>query len=309
MEDVFTALLRQATYFEALKLGAAVRFQQLTKDLDAEIRAVFQTAPETFAGMPRRDFNAFVAELRRTVIDTYQSRATVLVNETRKLIQAETAMYQRIFRADTGKRLVAPTNAELWAKVRNAINPATGLSFEKQMTAFRNSGLNLIEQAVRRGYADKLTAIETLTSIRGTAAAGYSNGVFRRINAWAGSMSNVAYSHAHSVTKDRIAARYYNEYEWVSILDEATTEICEDRHGEVYRYGEGPIPPAHYGCRSETVPVNPEDTERAESLVEWLEQQPSEYLSDLFKGGDRTLDKVKVITLDQFKDKLEIILV
>lgn len=42
---------------------------------------------------------------------------------------------------------------------------------------------------------------------------------------------------------------------WVSTLDNRTTEICMLRDGTVYAVGKGPRPPAHYNCRSTTVPV------------------------------------------------------
>ncbi|MCK5127786.1 MAG: minor capsid protein, partial [candidate division Zixibacteria bacterium] len=48
-------------------------------------------------------------------------------------------------------------------------------------------------------------------------------------------------------------------YQWVATLDSRTTMICGSRDGKIYQYGSGPMPPAHWGCRSTTIPkVKPE---------------------------------------------------
>lgn len=43
--------------------------------------------------------------------------------------------------------------------------------------------------------------------------------------------------------------------QWVSTLDSRTSLICIELDGQIFGIGEGPRPPAHFGCRSRTVPV------------------------------------------------------
>jgi len=43
-------------------------------------------------------------------------------------------------------------------------------------------------------------------------------------------------------------------YEWVSTLDSRTSFICAGRDGKVFQTNNGPMPPAHWNCRSTTVP-------------------------------------------------------
>lgn len=54
-------------------------------------------------------------------------------------------------------------------------------------------------------------------------------------------------------------------YRWVSILDNATTQICRSLDQQVFRFGEGPLPPAHGNCRSSIV---------AEIIGRWLKRGP-----------------------------------
>ena len=55
-------------------------------------------------------------------------------------------------------------------------------------------------------------------------------------------------------------------YRWVSILDDATTQICRSLDGQVFQFGAGPLPPIHVNCRSSII---------AEILGRWLKRTPT----------------------------------
>lgn len=55
-------------------------------------------------------------------------------------------------------------------------------------------------------------------------------------------------------------------YRWVSILDSATSQICRSLDGQVFAFGQGPLPPAHPNCRSSII---------AEMLGRWLKRGPT----------------------------------
>ena len=60
-------------------------------------------------------------------------------------------------------------------------------------------------------------------------------------------MANQAvYSANQDVTK---------KYEYVATLDARTSAICGSLDGKTFKYGEGPMPPQHFNCRSTTVPI------------------------------------------------------
>ena len=110
-------------------------------------------------------------------------------------------------------------------------------------------------------------------------------------------------------------------YRWVSTLDNRTTLICMSRDNKVYtNIGIDPMPPAHFGCRSTTIPVvNPKYNlgakvtgQRAskgasggkpvsanKSYGTWLKTQPREFVdealgaerSELFRAGKLSIDK------------------
>lgn len=64
-------------------------------------------------------------------------------------------------------------------------------------------------------------------------------------------------------------------YRWISILDGKTSQLCRSLSGRVFRFGQGPIPPAHPNCRSSIV---------AELLGRWLKRDAK----GRFAKDDRT---------------------
>ena len=64
----------------------------------------------------------------------------------------------------------------------------------------------------------------------------------------------------------------FNLVRYVAILDEATTEICEDLNGTVWRVGEGPRPPQHHGCRSFIAPAESDAEEFSEVSLEQVRE-------------------------------------
>lgn len=43
-------------------------------------------------------------------------------------------------------------------------------------------------------------------------------------------------------------------YQWISVIDAKTSQICQDLNRKVFRRGKGPVPPAHPNCRSTVAP-------------------------------------------------------
>jgi SPP1 gp7 family putative phage head morphogenesis protein len=122
-------------------------------------------------------------------------------------------------------------------------------------------------------------------------------------------------------------------YEWVATLDSRTTLICGGRDGRVYPVGGGPLPPAHWNCRSTVIPVVSEDfridavagsrpaigdkrgTVSAKSTYGgWLKKQSAGFQDEvlgperakLFRSGGLSIDRFrdetgKIYTLDQLR--------
>jgi len=62
--------------------------------------------------------------------------------------------------------------------------------------------------------------------------------------------ANVARESVYKANEDVIKG-----VQWVSTLDGRTSAICMARDGIVYPPDKGPRPPAHWNCRSATIPI------------------------------------------------------
>lgn len=70
------------------------------------------------------------------------------------------------------------------------------------------------------------------------------------------------------------------KYVYRAVLDTRTTPICRALDGKVYKWGTGPEPPLHFGCRSVRAPlvkgIEKEMLEDFETYGTWLQNNPEE---------------------------------
>lgn len=76
--------------------------------------------------------------------------------------------------------------------------------------------------------------------------------------------------------------RLFDGYQWVSILDNKTTDYCQFRHLKVWYYDDEKAstlpseehPPGHFRCRSRTIPIlKGESPIQSPTFEEWFERQ------------------------------------
>lgn len=179
--------------------------------------------------------------------------------------------------------------------------------------------------------------------LRGTRANGYADGVLEGSRREVAAVVRAAVQHvsAHARESTYDANRdLIKGVQWVSTLDARTTAICMSLDGKVYGVDEGPRPPAHFGCRSTTVPVMKSLSEvlgipgikdvepgsrssmngqvaGTQTYGEWLRDQPVEVQNEalgvgrarLFRRGEIDVRglvdaNLRPLTLDEIRRKL-----
>ena len=147
-------------------------------------------------------------------------------------------------------------------------------------------------------------------------------------------------NHTASVSRNVVYAENLDisdQYQWIATLDSGTTLICGSRDMIIYDTMQvgSPFPPAHWGCRSSTIPVikpeydigagqpklRPAKGAKGAGRVSgkstyggWLKKQPKPFVdealgverSKLFRSGKLTIDKFvdptgRVYTLSQLE--------
>lgn len=159
------------------------------------------------------------------------------------------------------------------------------------------------------------------------------------------SIIRTAVNHVAQVARNKSTeanAEIFSHEEWVSVLDGRTSAVCRGRDGEKYDIGKGPQPPAHFGCRSQRIPItksweelgldqlSPDDklNERAyvadkrklkdipakdrdkligqttaKSYNEWLKTQPRSFVEDVLGKTKAKLYLDGDLSLDKFIDR------
>jgi len=205
-----------------------------------------------------------------------------------------------------------------------------GVTIDSALVKYGNTSTTEITQIIRDGVAlgDTTPEIARKISTR-------MNTLKRR---QLETLVRTATNHSSSVAR---AATYTQNselldgYQWVATLDGQTTMICASRDGKVYQIGQGPMPPAHWECRSTTIPIvksefdlgakakgkRPTVGAKGAKQVSgnktyggWLKGQPREFIdealgverSKLFRSGQLSISKFvdptgRVYTLKQLE--------
>ena len=115
-----------------------------------------------------------------------------------------------------------------------------------------------IESQIGVGMAQGETADQIIRRVRGTQAAGYSDGALNATRSQAAAIVKTAVNQVSTQTRRATFQEngdIVKGYRWLSTLDSNTTPICRSRDGKVYPVDSNDLPPAHWNCRSTITPV------------------------------------------------------
>ena len=162
----------------------------------------------------------------------------------------------------------------LTAAKGSVITLPSGEVVEKAFRGIASSQTDFISREIRVGVTEGESMTKIAKRLRGRLQFGANQEMTARAQALAGgtgmklannqvrtivrtsvnqvqTMANQAvYSANQEVTK---------RYEYVATLDARTSAICGSLDGKTFKYGEGPMPPQHFNCRSTTVPIIDDD--------------------------------------------------
>lgn len=212
---------------------------------------------------------------------------------------------------------------QLWANITNSPLPANGRLMLDMLTMFGTNSILQIQASMRKGYANGWTIQQQQNALLGKGN-DFAGGLFGTLLNQHTALLTTIVQHVSTEVQSAVDSIYFEQYQWVAVLDGRTTQICIDRNGVVYIYGEGPLPPAHYFCRSKAVPVASGTHLHAipDSYYDWLRSQPSWFLSDIMgheratqllagelpAGNFAQISTLRPLTLSEFQGKVKYIL-
>lgn len=151
--------------------------------------------------------------------------------------------------------LTRPTSALLKAAATS--KPFQGRLLKEWYSGIESRAAQRVSDIVRIGVVEGLTTDQMVRRIRGTRVRQFRDGVLDISRRDAQSVVRTSVAHiADRAANDVWSANsdIIKGLKWVSTLDGRTSPICRTRDGKVYELGKAPPVPAHFNCRSRTIP-------------------------------------------------------
>lgn len=324
LEMMFDVATQHRVGLERLSTGV---LKKLTRHLADCERDVEQQIRDRLDGMRPGVVTDFTTErlrrllerLRRINAEAHAALSGDLQSQLLEIAKHEgewtAEAYAKVFRLNA---LLDEPSAAMLKKVVTA-RPFQGAILKDWTEGLAKTSIDRIQRAVMMGLTEGEGADGIVKRLKGAKLEG-ATGEFELNRRSADMVVRTAVNHvtnqAHLETL-RANPGLFPRYRWSSILDGRTSPICRERAGQVYEMGKGPVPPAHYRCRSTIVgiprgvdPSTLPDT----TYKTWFEKQkpekqleilgPSRYA--LFTKGKLPLDRFvsrdgDQITLDQLR--------
>lgn len=313
------ALLRHQVYLEGLKAGETRRLNNaFLRELDTAVREELQLIPfERLDSLSRKGLGQLVTRIMRRQRAIFAKFKKNALDDLKDYVEAERQLARSLYSL-TGKSPRVVGFDRLWRAINARKIVANNGTLAGLFRTMEASQAKALQTAIRAAYSDGKTRQELFDLIRGLKGRAYRDGLLNKFGNQGRTAVSTAFQQAKAVTHDLTAAGSFDRYRWISVLDTATTEICRHRNNLVFQYGKGPLPPAHYNCRSSTAPLTDEaSTSSTDSFFEWISDQPDAFLRDIYgerrakelrtgkaKPADYAhFDGIGSLTLERFKSK------
>lgn len=197
--------------------------------------------------------------------------------------------------------------------------PFQGALLRDWFSSLQRDTRQRIDRAVRIGMVEGETTKQIVQRIKGTRARKYKDGLLEISRRHANSITRTAVQHV----SDRASQETWLANEdvidgvmWVSTLDGRTSAICRQRDREIYEVGKAPAVPAHFNCRSRTLPyiegISDEgfrasefgSVPRKQNYETWLRKQSPEVQNEILGKAKGKLFRDGGLKLDRFQDDL-----
>jgi len=173
-------------------------------------------------------------------------------------------LQQDIFKSVTG----SPQTYSLTAGQGAIITLPDGRTVQKAFRGISTSSADLLGKEVRTGLLQGQTTDEIVKKLKGrllfnqkgsvkqlakaggSLTAATNRQVTAIVRTSVNQVSNAASQNVYKSNSD-----ITQKYRYVATLDSRTSSICAALDGQIFEYGDGPLPPQHFNCRSTTVAV------------------------------------------------------
>jgi SPP1 gp7 family putative phage head morphogenesis protein len=275
--------VREQAYIEGVKNFGQDGFDLYNTIMSAVIVSLLASYRyDKISDMPKSVLRKFASELNEKITKINDKFTKEFNLELITIAGALATVTALNLSALSGKSLPDLSGTKATDLATNEIIPGSGHLPRELIKDFVRSVKNQIALTIKRAFVEKWTATQLNQAINGTKARNYKDGLTNKFANQFNTVQQTLIQHIAQRIKHALSRLVYSHYQWVAVLDSSTTEICRGRHGHVYAYGAGPIPPAHYNCRSTIAGINgiiayPDPA----SYFDWIKAQPTAVQNDL----------------------------
>lgn len=310
-------LIRHQVMLQRLSGGQIKRAMPVLKQLAKGLRARIAAGDATEFAMGR--MVALEQDIRVLVTEGVASMQGQL--ELEDIATQEVEFAQRLLGAAVSVDLAEGLNADMVSAVmtRRQLTLVSGDNvkratipqlFDEFAGAVSREALNTVRAGVIEGRTQQELARDVASMVVTRSRRQAESVIRTSVNGISGAARNEVYQANGDILDGE---------RWISTMDSRVTLTCAGRDGRVYRLGQGPRPPAHYGCRSVMAPeIKPEyriaaKGERATQFGPvsnqmtyggFLKRQSREFVEDVLGKKKADLFLSGKLKIDQFTDDL-----
>lgn len=259
-DTILDASILHETRLEKLKNNIVNRSISILKQADT---ALFAELTKQLEILPKESFTvqrleALLVSVRDLNAQAYSELSNKLNSDLKEFTEYELDYQYQLFRDTIPVQVSLSTVSAEQVYTAAFARPFQGVLLKEALDGVELDKAVRIRNAVRIGYVNNQTISQIVTTIRGTRALNYKDGLLEQNRSNVESIVRTAVSHFSAFSRKRFmeANRSVLKGEqYLSVLDTRTTPRCQSLSGKVYPVGEGIYPPQHWNCRSVRVAV------------------------------------------------------
>lgn len=334
LQDLAT---KRQLLLERVTKGHLKSFSEVYKQAEILLKEAMSLEDE-LSEMGIRKLNKFVSTLKQDLTDIFGKAATVYTESTKELAQTfkqlEFSFFDDELNDSRGEKRTIKSKKSSNKALQRPLRASGGDTVLDIISSNAEHTVKEITKQIELQASEGKTNREITRDLIGNKADKIDKSQFRKLKrrteAMVRTANNATATNArHDLYEDN--EDVVEGYIWISTLDFNTSNICRHLDGKEYKHGKGPLPPAHYQCRSTTLPKLGDEfsflldgskrsalngpIDKDVSYYQWLRRQEKENPNEvdkvlgktrakLFRSGGLTEEEFSKLTISESLEPL-----
>jgi SPP1 gp7 family putative phage head morphogenesis protein len=236
------------------KKDIALELSKLDKKL-----VVLLSGIDDISLLNRSKLNKLISTVSSEVDKYSKSVLNLIYSTTSDFMPLESAfqasLLNEVIKSDDYTAFKVSSSLLLSKYANSFINEGNGkaTTVKKAESKLVSSNSSKVTQALNNAFLNTVATNELLKAVRGTKQNKFRDGVLFSLSNTSNTLSDSLIQHSSVIAKVETGKRNgIKKYTWLATIDGRTSTQCRslDELETIYVFGEGPLPPLHYNCRS-----------------------------------------------------------